>query len=308
MRILSPDSYNKTGYVATIGFFDGLHRGHRFVIEQLKTVAHERSLPSLIITFGEHPRKVLQPGFHPLLLTTPQEKLELLGQSGVDACTVLDFTRELSLLSAQAFMRQVLHKQLDVRVLLMGYDHRFGHNRNETFTDYAAYGRELGIEVVQLQQFSDSDNERISSSEIRRALQQGDMAMANRMLGYDYFIDGTVVDGFKVGRTIGFPTANLRPDHPEKLLPAPGVYAVQTQAEGKIYPGMLNIGTRPTVANGSRTSVEVHLIGFDGNLYDQVLRVKFVQRIRDERKFDSLQALTAQLEQDRATALQACPA
>ena len=289
--------------MATIGFFDGVHRGHRFVIDRLRAVAGERGMPSLVVTFAEHPRQVLQPGFRPALLTTPQEKLDLLRRSGADDCAVLHFTPELSHLSAEGFMREVLRGQLGVSVLLMGYDHRFGHERDGCFDDYVAHGQRLGIEVLRLEQYAAPGAEHISSSEIRRALAAGEVERANAMLGYRYALEGTVVDGFKVGRTLGFPTANLRPGHADKLVPAAGVYAVRAQAEGRTYLGMLNIGTRPTLAGDGRTSIEAHLIGFGGDLYAQTLRVEFVARLRDERRFDTTEALAAQLARDREEAL-----
>lgn len=289
--------------MATVGFFDGVHRGHRFVIDRLRAVAHERGLPALVVTFAEHPRQVLQPGFRPGLLTTPQEKLDLLRRSGADGCEVLHFTPALSRLTAAGFMEQVLRGRLGVRVLLMGYDHRFGHDRDGCFDDYAAHGRRLGIEVLRLERYNAPGGEHISSSEIRRALAAGEVARANAMLGYRYALEGTVVDGFKVGRTLGFPTANLRPDYADKLVPAAGVYAVRAKAEGRTYPGMLNIGTRPTLAGDGRTSIEAHLIGFGGDLYAQTLRVEFVARLRDERRFASPEALAAQLARDREEAL-----
>lgn len=303
MELISPDKYNPAGYVATIGFFDGVHRGHQFVIRQLNTIAFEQGLQGLVITFGEHPRKVLQPGFQPTLLTTLPEKLSRLRQNGVDACAVLDFTPEMSRMPAFDFMKHVLKEQYNVKNLLMGYDHRFGHDSHETFDDYAAYGQQLGLQVRLLDYFADEETNRISSSAIRRSLLGGDIVQTNRMLGYGYCFEGKVVTGFKVGRKIGFPTANLQPDNTEKLLPSAGVYAVRVQTEGQTYPGMLNIGKRPTLANGDQTSIEVHIIGFEGDLYDCSLQVEFRQRIRDERKFDGIDALIAQLEQDKAAVL-----
>ena len=291
---------NKT---ATIGFFDGVHLGHRFVIKRLKEIAERNNSSSLIITFGTHPRKTLQSDFQPKLLTTLPEKLKLLDETGVDACAVLDFTPEVAQLSAYDFMKQVLKEQYNVSTLLIGYDHRFGNNRHETFENYAEYGKTLNIEVVLLEQFLDDETEHISSSEIRKALQNGQIERANAMLGYNYFFEGKVIDGFKIGRKIGFPTANLQLDEPEKLLPAIGVYAVKILADGKNYSGMLNIGNRPTLENGNAISIEAHIINFDRNIYNQTIEVGFIQKIRDERKFDSVNELIEQLTKDREMVL-----
>ena len=303
MEIIYPQKNKEKTYTATIGFFDGVHLGHRFVIEQLKKVAEKNNSLSLIITFGTHPRKVLQSDFQPKLLTTLPEKLKLLDETVVDACAVLDFTPEMAQLSAYDFMEQVLKKQYNVGTLLIGYDHRFGNNRQETFENYAEYGKMLGIEVVLLEQFSTNKTKNISSSEIRKALQNEQIERANAMLGYDYFFEGKVIDGFKIGRKIGFPTANLQLDEQEKLLPAVGVYAVKILADGKNYLGMLNIGTRPTLNSGNTISIEVHIINFDKDIYNQTIEVEFLQKIRDEKKFDNVNQLIEQLTKDREKVL-----
>jgi len=303
MKIIYPQKNQETTYTATIGFFDGVHLGHRFVIEQLKKIAEQNNTSSLIITFGTHPRKVLQSDFQPKLLNTLPEKLKLLNETAVDACAVLDFTPEMAQLSAYDFMKQVLKEQYNVGTLLIGYDHRFGNNRQETLEHYAEYGKTLGIEVVLLECFSSDEMQNISSSEIRKALQNGQIERANAMLGYDYFFEGKVIDGFKIGRKIGFPTANLQLDEQEKLLPAVGVYAVKILADGKSYLGMLNIGNRPTLENGNAISIEAHIINFDKNIYNQTIEVAFLQKIRNEKKFDNVNELIEQLMKDREKVL-----
>lgn len=302
MEFIQPQKNKEHTYTATIGFFDGVHLGHRFVIDQLKTFAKNNKTSSLIITFGVHPRKTIQSEYQPKLLTTLPEKLRLLETTGVEACTVLDFTPEMAKMSAYNFMKRMLKEQYNVSTLLIGYDHRFGHNRQDTFSDYVEYGKTLGVEVVQLECFSNG-TEHISSSQIRKALQNGQIEEANKMLGYPYFFEGKVVDGFKVGRKIGFPTANLQLEDNNKLLPSSGVYAVKVSVNGEIYPGMMNIGKRPTLNNGEQTSVEVHIIDFDKDLYNQRIEVQFISKIRNEKKFESIGELIAQLEKDKKTVI-----
>ena len=283
--------------VATIGFFDGVHRGHCFLIEQVKELAAERGLASCLISFPVHPRKVMQADYQPQLLSTYEEKRTRLLRTGVDHCVMLPFTREMSQLSAYDFMKSVLRNQLNVRVLVVGYDHRFGHNRCEGFADYVRYGEELGMDVVQAKACV-LDGINVSSSFIRKFLLQGDVRSANKCLGYDYRLEGRVVDGFKVGRTLGFPTANVLESDPDKLIPANGVYAVWVELSGKKYKGMLNIGVRPTVGNDSSRSVEVHILQFSGDIYRHAIGMEFVERIRDEQRFENLSDLSAQLEKD----------
>ncbi len=284
-------------YVATIGFFDGVHRGHRFLIDQVKNLAAEYHLSSALITFPVHPRKIMQADYQPELLSTPKEKEVLLWQTGVDHCLMLPFTFELSKLSAYEFMRDVLKKQLNVRILVIGYDHRFGHNRSESFDDYCRFGKELDMEVVKAQACV-LNGVHISSSVIRAFLSEGEIRRANKCLGYRYNLEGTIVDGHKVGRTLGFPTANLSVSDPDKLVPANGVYAVIVHLEGCIYKGMLNIGYRPTLENGTGRSIEVHILHFSADIYQKTMRIEFVDRIRDEKRFRRIEELTAQLGRD----------
>ena len=305
MRIGDICSYNPPS-VATIGFFDGVHRGHRFLIGQVQREAVRRGLASAVITFPVHPRKVLQADFCPRLLTTSQEKLALLDSAGVDLCILLDFTPHLASLSAREFM-EVLRNRYNIRVLVIGYDHRFGHNRSEGFGDYVRYGGELGMEVLPAEAYSLPalpDGRPVSSSLVRQLLGEGNVALAADCLGYRYFLNGTVVGGRGIGHKLGYPTANLQPDSPDKLIPANGVYAVQVDIAGRRYGGMLNIGVRPTLDNGADRSIEVYIFNFNDNAYGHPMRLSFIRRMRGERKFASLDELKQQLAQDEATARQ----
>lgn len=283
--------------VATIGFFDGVHQGHKFLIEQVKVTAEKKGLRSALITFFMHPRKVMQKDYQPLLLSTSEEKEELLRAIGVDYCIILNFTPEMSRLTAKEFMTKILKKQLNVQALVIGYDHRFGHNRAEGFENYRRYGKEIGMDVVQAKACI-IDGVNISSSVIRHLLQKGEIEKATEYLGYEYYLDGTVVDGYKVGRTIGFPTANLKIENQDKLVPADGVYAVRVTVAGQEYMGMLDIGHRPTFNNGTHKSIEVNILDFSSDIYEQSIRITFIQRIRSDIKFKTVNELIAQLHRD----------
>ena len=285
---------------ATIGFFDGVHLGHRFLIDQLKKVADERGLPSAVITFRTHPRAVLHADYQPKLLNTWEEKLAQLATTGVDYCLVLDFTLELSRFSAAEFITKILAEAFRVKALLIGYDHRFGHDRAEGFDQYVVYGKALGMEVIQALPY-DNGQTKVSSSEVRRLLAEGEVNQASVLLSYPYSLKGKIVKGHQVGRTIGFPTANLSVEDSRKILPGNGVYAVWAVLSGKRYKGMLSIGNRPTLDDGNNQSIEVYLLDFSGDLYGKEIEVSFVSKIRDNRKFPSLLALKSQLEQDRQT-------
>ena len=288
--------------VATIGFFDGVHLGHRYLINQVKMAASLNGWCSSIITFPVHPRQVIQSDYQPSLLSSPEEKVELLGTTGIDNCILLPFTRELSQLTAWEFM-QLLYDKYKVRMLVIGYDHRFGHNRAETFEDYCRYGRELGIHIMQATAYT-QEQDKVSSSAIRRALLSSEVSTATKYLGYNYFMQGTVVSGYQVGRKIGFPTANLQVDFPNKLIPAIGVYAVRASVNGQSYRGMLNIGHRPTLNNGTDLSIEVHILDFEGDIYHQPMRIEFVDFLRSEAKFHSIDELVLQIQKDKEAALQ----
>lgn len=294
----------KVRYAATIGFFDGVHRGHRFLIDSLRGIACERQMCSMVITFARHPRQVLQQEWQPQLLSTLDEKRELLLSTGVDRVEVLDFDLAMSQLSAHDFMEEILKKRLNVGCLLTGYDNRFGHNRAEGFEDYVRFGRELGIEVVGGKALAVNDSN-VSSSRIRRLLQEGEVEEAALCLGYPYSLSGLVVHGKQIGRQLGFPTANIEAADVCKQIPEGGVYAVTVSIEGddRYYGGMMNIGRRPTF-EGHHTTLEVHLLEYDGDLYNKKVTVRFVARLREERAFPDADALVSQMNEDKQRVIQ----
>lgn len=294
------DSKNKPTHkplVATIGFFDGVHAGHRFLIEQVKSEAERRSLPSAVITFPVHPRKVLHKDYQPALLCGYDEKISRLESTGIDYCVSLDFTVDISKLSAREFMFDVLKKEMNIDTLIIGYDHRFGHNRTEDIHDYQRYGNEFDISVLQADELNPLEH--ISSSHIRRLLGNGEVVKANKLLTYNYSISGKIVEGFKVGRTIGFPTANIQIWEDYKVIPAFGVYAVNVLIKHCKYMGMLYIGKRPTLHNGDNISLEVNILDFDEDLYDKSLTVEFIEFVRADEKFSNIDELKAQINLDK---------
>ena len=279
--------------IATTGFFDGVHCGHRLVIERLVSMARERGDESLVVTFWPHPRAVLQNGARELrLLTTLEEKKAILASLGVDRVEVLDFTRSFAALTAEQFLRDILQAQFGVTTLLMGYDNRLGSDRL-TASNLRPLAEALGIELIELEPY-----QTISSTKIRKSLEEGDIASATEMLGYGYSLKGVVVAGNRLGRTIGFPTANMRLYEPLKLVPGRGVYVVEVQVLGKTWRGMTNIGLRPTVG-GTFTTIETHILDFDEDIYGLPLTITFLRRLRDEVHFPSLEALKDQLAKDR---------
>lgn len=287
--------------IATIGFFDGVHRGHRFLIRQVLEEAEKRKAHSLLITFDRHPRSVFAPDCAPRLLTSSEEKMKLLRATGVDDIYVLPFDRQMAALTAREFMEKILRQQLKVNTLVIGYDHHFGRPQDEGFEYYRTYGYELGIDVMLAQEL---EGEHVSSSAIRRALESGDVSTATQLLGRPYTWSGRVVHGRAIGRQLGFPTANLEALIPEKLLPANGAYAVFiTNQHGEQQKAMLNIGCRPTLDNGSDTSVEAHLLDFREDLYGQDLTLTFIARLRAERRFSNQLELKKQLERDNQQTL-----
>lgn len=290
-----------------MGSFDGVHRGHRTLLDQVRSIADELCMEAIAITFCTPPKSVL--GItHAPQLNSKDERITLLRQAGMDEVIVLDFTPTIAAMSARDFMTQVLKEELHVDVLIIGYDHRFGRGRTEGFDDYVHYGEELGIEVIRGEICT--DNERpISSTRIRHLLAEGNVVEASHLLSYHYMLHGKVVDGYKEGRKIGFPTANIRPISGNKLIPADGVYAVWVSVTDKCLPigeermaGMLNIGYRPTLNNGRERSIEVHILNYEGTLYGKEITVEFVYRIRNEQTFDNLRALTEQLHKDKVKA------
>ena len=299
--------------VATIGMFDGVHKGHRFVLAHVCDYARKQGLQAMVITFDRHPREVVQTDWRPLLLTTNEERLRLLAETGIDYVKVLHFTSEMAGMSARDFM-VMMKEQLGVKVLLMGYDNRFGHDRQDTFEDYVRYGEDIGMEVKQLPSLGqrsevEGQGPEVSSSMVRRLLAEGAVKEAAECLGYPYSITGKVVKGEHIGTGLGYPTANLQPNDSRKMIPALGVYAVSVTVEGQrsevegqrskdIYMGMMNIGTRPTFGVHPQT-LEVHILDYEGDLYGKEITVSFIKRLREERCFDNEEELKTQLEEDR---------
>lgn len=299
MRILYSDRPDHVPpCVATIGFFDGVHRGHQYLLQQVRHIAGQEQLLSAVVTFDVHPRQVVKADYRPELLTPLDCKLALLEATGIDLCWVLRFDAQMAAMSAREFMAQVLARQMHVGCLVVGYDHHFGHDPHASFDDYVRWGGEAGIRVVHADELDVADAS-VSSSRIRRALRQGDVVEADRCLGRPYALTGTVVGGEQQGRKMGFPTANLSLVEPCQLVPASGVYEVAAQIDDKpaVYTAMMNIGTRPTF-HGDHLTLEVHILQFDGNLYGHRLTVAFRRRLREERPFDSPEALARQLRQD----------
>ena len=288
--------------VATVGTFDGVHRGHQFVVKQVVNQARERGLDAVVLTFPNHPLQVLRENFQPQMLTLSDEKQRLLQQTGADRVVLMDFTKELAGMTARDFMQTILKERLNAQVLLMGYDNHFGHDRF-SFADCQQCGRTLGIEVIGCEEYHIGES--ISSTTIRQALLSGDVETANSLLGYPYSLQGEVVQGFQNGRKLGYPTANLQVN-PSKLIPENGAYLVRCQLShlsphtSYLTPlfGMLNVGTRPTLHNGRQRSIEVHLFDFDGNLYGQTLTLELLHHLRKEQEFDTLEALQQQLSAD----------
>lgn len=294
-----------SGCVATIGRFDGVHRGHQLLISMVIEKARRMGLTSTVITFDRAPRQLLDPTFHPQLLTTLEEKKEAIRALGVDRLVVLPFTKETASLSAQVFMKKILSEQLGVKVLITGYDNRFGHRQEglqEGFDDYVRYGQELGITVLRGDVQLTADGSRpLSSSVVRRLLaEEGAVSLMPQCLGRYYQLQGKVEKGEHIGHLLGFPTANLHPDDPLKLIPASGAYAVWATIGDRQeqWPAMMNIGTRPTFDGNKRTQ-EVNLLDFNGDLYGKTITITFVARLREERRFESPEALISQLKADR---------
>ena len=273
------------GYVATIGMFDGVHCGHQFVLQHVVDEARQRGLQSMAITFDKS---------GPQTLTPLDQKRLLLTKTGIDRIEVLTFNDALKQMTAREFMQQELRDRLGVKVLLTGYDNRFGHNRTEGFDDYVRYGQELGIEVLQLPQEGE-----ISSSIIRQLVAEGAISKANELLGNPYTILGSVEHGEHIGTKLGYPTANLVLVDDSQLIPAAGVYAVKIRMENSVEwkHGMMNIGMRPTFDGQSQT-LEVNVFRLKENLYGQQLQIAFFERLRGEQRFDNIEALKAQLQQD----------
>jgi len=299
----SPRSIKLIRPSISIGIFDGVHRGHRNLIARVREVAELLHTESLIITFWPHPRTVTgqaDPEFK--LLTSLEEKIEMLESCKVDHLLIVPFTADFVRLSAQQFLDDFLNRFIRPGAMVVGDDPRFGAGGAGNLELLRSFGRNHGFEVVQLDTHIDNQ-ERISSTLIRRRLLSGDLSSANNLLGYPYFITGRVVRGNRIGSTIGFPTANIESTEEFKQIPSDGVYAVTVDWKGGIYKGMLNIGTRPTITEDTRRSIEVHLFNEMADMYDETLRVHFIARLRNELKFNGLEELVAQLVLDKEASL-----
>jgi riboflavin kinase/FMN adenylyltransferase len=284
-------------WLATVGFFDGVHAGHRFLIGEMRRLAEEKGLSTAVFTFPVHPRIVLQSDYRPKLLNSPEEKLKLLATTGVDYCVMMDFTPELAACPASDFITTILSQQWHVRCLLTGHDNRFGHSRTDGFEQYVEYGKACGMEIMRTSSYV-RDKKAVSSSQIRQLLSECRVEEAAGLLTYPYRLKGHIVSGHQVGRTLGYPTANIEMDDPYKVWPGMGVYAVWTYVDDKRYKGMLTIGDRPTL-NGDRVGIEVHLLHFSETVYKQSIEVEFMHYLRENVKFENAEALKVQLNKDR---------
>lgn len=299
----SPDFRLEVPTVVTIGTFDGVHLGHQKILNRLAEIKAQNGLRTLVLTFDPHPRKVLFPDQKDLkLLTSIPERLERLRQMAVDVTVVYPFNQAFAETDSAFYIEKVLLQQLQVKYLVIGHDHRFGRNRSGNFAilqDYANRGH-FQLEEIPAQ---DLDHIAISSSKIRKALEEGNLEQANRFLGHPFFITALVVKGKQLGRQLGYPTANLMTEDPEKIIPANGVYFVEVLLKSARHYGMMSIGVNPTTDQDQRVKLEVHIFDFEGDLYNQHLTVKFLKHLRQEARFNSLQELQAQLKRDEETCL-----
>ncbi|MDQ1167886.1 bifunctional riboflavin kinase/FAD synthetase [Flavobacterium sp. SORGH_AS_0622] len=287
--------------ILTLGTFDGVHIGHKKILERITQNTENGKYESLVLTFFPHPRMVLQEKSEIKLLNTISEKTELLEATGIENLIVHPFNESFSRLTAEEFVHTILVDKFQIQKIIIGHDHRFGRNRTANIDDLIAFGKEYDFEVEQISAEEIQDVS-VSSTKIRNALKEGNMALANEYLGYNYFLNGTVVKGKQLGRTIGFPTANIYIEEDYKLIPKIGVYVVKAVVNEEIVYGMMNIGFNPTV-NGDKQTIEVHLFNFDKDIYDQNIKVSLLHYIREEQKFGSVDALKAQLHQDQIEAL-----
>ena len=287
--------------IVTIGTFDGVHLGHFQILKKLVENSKVEDCESLVLTFFPHPRMVLQENSEIKLLNTIAEKSILLEKIGIDNLIIHPFDKEFSRLTAEEFVEEILIKKFNVHKIVIGYDHRFGRNRTANFETLQEFGVQYGFEVEQItaQQINDIS---ISSTKIRTAIIEGNINLANQYLGYNYSITGTIVKGKQLGRTIGFPTANIKIAEDYKLIPKNGVYIVKCNINEKHYFGMMNIGNRPTV-DGTNTTIEINIFDFDQEIYDEQITVEFLDFIRDEQKFDSIDELKNQIQKDKTTSL-----
>lgn len=287
--------------IVTIGTFDGVHLGHKKILEQIVENAHSQNCESLVLTFFPHPRTILQADSEMKQLNTLAEKTNLLSALGIDNLVIHAFDAAFSRLTAEEFVKQVLVDTFKIKKIIIGHDHRFGRNRTANIDDLIEFGNKFGFEVEEIS--AKQINEvSISSTKIRNALTEGNIELANNYLGYYYSLTGIVSKGKQLGRTIGFPTANIKIVEEYKLIPQNGVYIVQSNLDGIMYHGMMNIGTRPTV-DGTTQTIEIHFFDFQKELYNQKITISLLHRMRSEQKFESVDALKKQLDKDKITAL-----
>ncbi len=297
--------FNARNPVITIGIFDGVHRGHQFLIEELKNQAVQRKGESAVLTLWPHPRLVLNKDPENLrYLTTIEEKAYLLEKEGIDHFVIIPFTKEFSKLNSCDFVEEYLVKKLKIKKLLIGFNHKFGRNREGDYQNLKDCAKRFSFELERLKPV-EVEGERISSSIIRELLTEGELEKANSFLGYDFFLRGKVIEGNKLGRKIGYPTANIQPYDEHKLIPKIGVYAVQVEYRDRFFSGMLNIGYRPTVnSDNLGKTIEVHLFDYEGDMYNSEVKLYFRSFMREEKKFESLKQLTDQLHSDKSKAIE----
>lgn len=288
-------SINKT--ILTIGTFDGVHLGHQKVLERLTNSAKENKLESTVLTFFPHPRTILNPNKPLKLINSVKERTELLNRSKVDNLIIHPFDKNFSELDPEKYVVEILVKKLKAKIILIGYDHKFGKNRTADITDLKIYGKKYGFKVIEIKA-EEISNIAISSTKIRKAISKGNISTAKKYLGYDFSLSGKIVHGKSIGRTLGFPTANIEVKEEYKLLPKNGVYLIQSVINHNKYFGMMNIGIKPTIKESSKT-IEVNFFDFEGDLYHKNIEVNIKKFIRDEIKFDSLELLKSQILKDK---------
>lgn len=297
---LPSDFNSKT--VVTIGTFDGVHIGHKKIIERLVNTAKKSNLKSVVLTFFPHPRMVLQKDANIKLLNTIDERSNILEQLGLDVLIIKKFTKEFSRLTAEEFVSEILIKQLHAKKIIIGYDHHFGRNRSANIDDLKVFGEQYDFDVEEISA-QDINEVSVSSTKIRNALVEGDIKTANKYLGANFILSGKVIKGKGLGVTLGFPTANLHIKETYKLIPKQGVYIVKTTINNQVVFGMMNIGINPTIDSNNNQSIEIHLFNFKESIYKKHLAIELLERIRDEQKFDSVDVLKIQLEKDKETSL-----
>lgn len=289
--------------IVTIGTFDGVHLGHQKILQRLQELKQQTGLKTVVLTFDPHPRKILFPGQKDLkLITLVDEKLELLEKYGVDVTVVYPFSKAFSELNSEAYVRGILLRQLNVKHLVIGYDHKFGKDRQGDINTLRGFSASCGFTIEEISA-RDIDSIAISSSRIRKALEEGNLDLAGDYLGHPFLLSAGVVKGKQLGRSLGYPTANLKPEEEEKILPSIGVYFVQVSVLGKKHFGMMSIGYNPTTDHDHMVKLEVNIFDFNADIYGQNLKLIFLKRLRDEKKFANLNELKAQLQRDKEQCL-----